>query len=80
MMSSTARANPLFFPPFLQVLRADEPPERQWAGLSARPQLDSIQGGVKGVDGKIGQLETGLLEQLEVRLEGRLLAKRTVLL
>jgi len=75
MMSSADRANPLFFPPFLQVLQTVDPPERPWAGLSARPQLDSIQGGVEDVDGKIGQLETRLLEQLDARLEGRLLGE-----
>ena len=75
MMSSADRANPLFFPPFLQVLRTVDPPERPWAGLSARPQLDSIQGGVENVDDKIGQLEARLMEQLDARLEGRLLGE-----
>ena len=72
-MSSADRSNPLFFPPFLQVLRALEPPERPWAGLSARPQLDSIRGGVEDLDSKLGQLEARLLGQLDARLEGRLL-------
>ena len=72
MMSSADRSNPLFFPPFLQVLRALEPPERPWAGLSARPQLDSTRGGVEDLDSKLGQLEARLLGQLDSRLDARL--------
>ena len=67
MMSTADRACLLFPPAYLQVLRAVDPPERHWAGLSARPQLDSIEDEVEGLDEK--------LVKLEERLEGRLVAE-----
>ena len=69
-MSSTEWDNPSYFPPYLQVLRAVDPPERAWSGLSSRPQLDHLEQGMAALDSRVHER----LGQLEERLEGKVLA------
>ena len=71
LMSSAEWDNPSYFPPYLQVLRAVDPPERAWSGLSSRPQLDHLGESMAALDSRVHER----LGQLEERLEGKVLAR-----
>ena len=72
MMSQADRDNPEYFPPYLEVLRANEPPEVVWSGVSGqisrldaaafqrdkklRAEVSEVRAQVAGVEGTVAEV------------------------
>ena len=72
-MSDTDRANPEYFPQYLQVLKATENKEEVWAGLSGKMVSEIMK-----VEEQVSETERGLKQevrdqQLRMTLIGRVM-------
>jgi hypothetical protein len=62
MMSQADRSNPEYFPPYLEVLRANEPPEVVWSGVSG--QISKLDTAVCQRDKKMSAEVVGVQKQV----------------